>query len=306
LKDFSWNVDYKMPSKILQNIHQQWPKCCLHVKQARRFDFTLDRDLIASQQLVTLEMPVLVDKPREPSGSEWNFLTRSVAGNKSLKVFRPSTQYTKSQRCSHDTPIQFQLGLVSKLPTLEEFRIPNAYYADRQHASQLVNVMSWSSLRTLDIGFAPAYLTEALIGEVPQLKSLSVTLSFQLRDAELVECGKYNVFIEFLRSIEALEELSLKALLNINISNTEWLAIFEVHQNTLKKAKVGEIFSAHVHSGAPLLIPGVPAVEDVTLTLDRALLCGARLLKTGSWVSMCLLIVVNANATLSLKTSLTA
>jgi hypothetical protein len=287
LRDFSWNVGCRMPPEVLTTFHQRWPQCCLHIKQSSRSDTTLDQDLIASQQLVTLEMPVLVDTAAYPSQNEWKALTKLVANHKSLKVFRPSTQYSGSLTYGCATLIQFQLDSDIKLPTLEDFRIPNSYHAYQRHARQLLEAMSWSSLRILDIGFAPTYITETLIGQVPQLKSLSVMIAFQRHNGNSFEYGNYSVFIDFLESIQALEELSLKSLFNTYLTKAEWPIIFRAHQNTLKKAKVGEIISADVYSGEHLLIPEVAGLEHVTLTLESIVHWGAQFESTDSWVSIC-------------------
>jgi hypothetical protein len=283
LQDFGWNVGYKIPSEVLATFHQRWPQCRLHVKQSTRFDATLDRDLIASQQLVTLEMPVFLDESSHPSQSEWQIMTQLVAGHNSLKVFRPFTQYARNITFGSTGKSQFHLLLDTKLPKLEDFRIATGYYADQLHATMLLEAISWSSLRRLDIGYAPTHITKGLIGLVPQLKSLSI--SFWFHPDNKFQCGSYNLLIELIESIQALEELSLMSSTS-SLSEAEWLKIFHVHQHKLEIVKVGEIQTAW-NWGTPLMIPGMPSLEYATLTLDRAVQWGNLFETTDSWVRMC-------------------
>jgi hypothetical protein len=112
-----------------------------------------------------------------PSIINWSILTDLITRYRSLKILRLHSLDISGVVLRIGEPLQFHLQPDTELPGLEELAIPNHYEADQPHVARWIHAMCWSSMRRLDLGFGPpGFLTKALTGLVPQIKSLSVSV----------------------------------------------------------------------------------------------------------------------------------
>jgi hypothetical protein len=239
LKDFGWNVCAYMPSDILTTLHQEWPRCRLHVKQLHRCKSRLDEDLIGSPQLVSLEMQL--HQSVSAQKSDWPVLTKLLTRHKCLKVFRPyvltSDWFKNYNKDLAPGPLQFQLEPDTRLPDFEDFTIPTQYHADQLHVDLLLRKMPWSSLRRLELGIWPDFLLQSITGSIPQLKSLSVLFRGTNMYPTAHSTANEATCMTFINSIHSLEEVSIYNS-DYDAAQTLLLAVFSSQKKTLQRVKV--------------------------------------------------------------------
>jgi hypothetical protein len=282
LQDFYWNVCSKIPLQILATLHQQWPRCHLHVKQPRRYEAELDEAMISSPLLVSLETPVFMNGTNYPYISDWPALTELLTRHGSLKTFRPHFYHVRGWTSGGPGPLHFHLGPSTKLPVLEDFTIPIEYDADQRHVTVLLQAMSCASLRRLTFIYTQAFLIKGLTGQIPQLKSLVMT--FQYSENMKGRLGaKAATWIEFFKSIDSLEELSVGFPDSLE-GRGVWPAIFPSHGPSLRKVRLIEPFT---EGQIDIMIAQAPAIEELSFELSMAPTAGWVMYPgRWSWVSV--------------------
>jgi hypothetical protein len=237
MQDFGWNVCSKMPAAILTTLHDCWPSSHLHVRQPYRYERELDKDLLASPQLISLEMQVYVNLLAQPRVSDWPILTELLIRHRSLRSFRPHSTYVEMWTSGAPGPLHIVPG--TKLLALEDFTVPRKIDNEPEESriNMLISAISWSSLRRLELGYgSPGHaLVKELTGRVPQLKCLSFHLIYGPTREQAEQHS--NIWVAFFKSIDSLEEISVINDL-YKIYDPLWLAILQLHAKTLRKLNV--------------------------------------------------------------------
>jgi hypothetical protein len=164
-------------------------------------DQVLDRELVSAAH--TLDYTVYEMAER----SEWRLVTHLVRANPFIKSLRLRGERTWEPSVAgvipNDTPPVSQLALEpdARLPPLEELGLTGPYSTymwDREYCLLFSQCMNWMNMRKLDVGTEyPLHLFSALVGRVPNLKSLR----FGLPD----DVEKPTAAVELLESTSLIE-----------------------------------------------------------------------------------------------------
>lgn len=195
LQSLGWNSHLPLPLNILQDLYELCPSAQLHVtNRDRRFPVPLSRPLLSYPRLHTVDITAYYVLRREgPVYSELDILKTCLIHGGSVKVLRLGTissQQGVPMGCNTDDdpgyalehwegvtagPLNFHWREGDRFPPLEELKLDDRRYnLSLEQCKLWVKCMDWSKLRKLDVDKgAPRYLFEALMGEVPQLKSLT-------------------------------------------------------------------------------------------------------------------------------------
>lgn len=264
MQDFGWNVCSKMPAAILTTLHERWPSSYIHVRQPYRYERELDKNLLASPQLISLQMQVYVNI--SIGVSDWPILMELLIRHGSLRSFRPHTEYVDGWTSGAPGPLHMVPGI--KILALEDFDVPakKGIEPEEMHIDNYMSAISWSSLRRLDLGYGETGnpIFKELIGRVPQLKCLSFRLILD-HDRGLLE-QQHDIMVAFFKSIDSLEEISIVNDVYWHYIPL-WLAILQSHAKTLRKLNVKRYISDAI---VDVIAKEGSALEDFSLPIcDR-------------------------------------
>jgi hypothetical protein len=168
--------------------------------------------------------------------SEYPILTDLIARHQSLKKLVLRHKAAARPQFGTTGPSQLHIQPDTQLPSLEELAIPWLYKADQLHVSRLMHAMDWSSLRRLDLASNPGILMKSLTGLVSQLKSLSVAFYGPSKPVDTF-CVDENTMVDFIRSIDAPEKISLKSVKS-TLAEAVWPILLDAYGISLRKLNV--------------------------------------------------------------------
>ncbi|XP_014551474.1 hypothetical protein COCVIDRAFT_112878 [Bipolaris victoriae FI3] len=229
LQSLSWDTNIPVPEPVLDVFHTTHATARLHVTNCLRERKPLDRLLLSSPQLHSLQMNVYFDLvgvcPVIRGSSELQILKRCLMQGNSIKVLHLALEnvdkYLYGSAVSGLGIQDWENGLLNfhwqvgdRFPALEEWGWSGSthYVYSEQQLDMWRRCMDWTQLRVLDFGDHP--LTSmlpfpSLTGHVPRLNSLAVFISAQKQDDMHEPTRTIPIFEEFLCSVLALKKLRL-------------------------------------------------------------------------------------------------
>ncbi|KAF2468291.1 uncharacterized protein BDR25DRAFT_316403 [Lindgomyces ingoldianus] len=212
--------------------HKTQPSARLDVVYRDRQYTPIDRALLSSPQLHTLDINAYYDSSDSFGRSELQILKKCLVEGNSVKVLRLGFDgvWLPRKYSEHDPRVRFQdwegvtTGKLNfhwqrgdRFPALEELKIQYPHYQfTPDHCNMWARVMDWSKLRKLDLNRgSPRHLFAALKDQLPNLKYLKFGIwgpnpGNSTWDLQPLDTG-LPILSAFIVSITALNELRFKS-----------------------------------------------------------------------------------------------
>lgn len=233
---YSWNSHRLIPKGVIASFHARFPEARLcyvnrtrgrDTSSGREYNMVMDLDILTSPQLYSLEY-TFFKEATGPSRSELPIMARIMRNSKKLRVLRFVCEedrrfhfedyYGFYERFGSDGhgfknlpfsafTLDDQLEPLQELAFLSDpLRADTFYDFTDSHCNAWRFCMDWSKLVTLDLGGqGPSPFFEIFRGHVPNLKSLSFTLT--RGGPQSIGVDNVRIIGDFLDSIKGLEEL---------------------------------------------------------------------------------------------------
>lgn len=221
----SWNTTIPIPPGCLDTFHRLHPTTQLHVESREQDGRSLDRHLLSSPQLHSLDINIYCKRPYRLNGTgktELQFVKQYLVQGQSIKILRFEFKTITAQLRDDDVrntwpdgPINFHWAEGDRFPALKELTLRGMvqYEWTVEQCEAWIRCMDWSQLRKLDLGQSIRQLHwfRLLTKKVPQLKSFSVAV-FDWYAAGDDQGDKHDLahFKKFLLAIRGLEEIRLE------------------------------------------------------------------------------------------------
>ncbi|RMZ72424.1 hypothetical protein GMOD_00007406 [Pyrenophora seminiperda CCB06] len=226
----SWDTNIPIPENVLDVFHSAHPTARLHVTNTLRERKPMDRLLLSSPQLHSLEMSIYFDSvgvcPLVMGRSELQILKSCLMQGNSVKVLRLGLEDAEKNLWGkkirslgvenwEDGPLNFHWQDGDRFPALEEWAWTGLvqYVYSTQQLEMWRQCMDWTQLRVLDFGFmslASLLPLELLAGHVPRLNCLTVVIITSDRRHGMDDPARSLLTFEaFLRSVPTLRKLCL-------------------------------------------------------------------------------------------------
>ncbi|KAH0566254.1 hypothetical protein GP486_000352 [Trichoglossum hirsutum] len=278
LNAFSWNAAKWIPEDVITKLEDQWPDARLSVTNHRRLDaadedMNIDIRLLSSPLLHSLRFTIHYLGIGTDNGtlSELPKLKEILLKSSRLKVLHlklcqgiPTypNDYRRFKIDISKAPQWLYLPLLpsDRLTPLHELMLSDwpPYYLSRQHCEIWRECMDWSQLRCLDLGAGcPGNFFEALLGRVPNLKSLRMGFDTTSRPYGRLTCVDPTFVQGFIESIDSLHELFITN--QVRDPGILFPAIVKHHESLQTLAFHTPPDTSFRHSG-----PGVWTTEQLT------------------------------------------
>lgn len=238
-----------MSPKILEALHSR-PIVQLHVINTERHNTPMDKALLTSPQLHTLDFAVYIRKyanrDKQIMSGYHVFeicLMRAEKLRVLLLLFEGISVITPCELTDDEANMPFKDDIEDdcRLPTLRELTIDcqDMTFLSEPHADMWLKRMNWSHLKVLNLGHTcPQYIIPALIGLIPQLKSQTFGFDFHEQDpSEPWRNAEPDAMRRFLDSIDALKSVILFGWNNVRTALVR-PALFSKHSRSLKQLDV--------------------------------------------------------------------
>lgn len=224
----SWNTTIPIPPGCLDTFHRLHPTTQLHVESRKRDGRSLDRHLLSSPQLHSLDIDIYCKRPYRNNGTgkaELQFLKQYLMEGQSIKIlclgFETITAQLRDDDVRNtwpDGPINFHWAEGDHFPALKELTLRGMvqYEWTVEQCEAWIRCMDWSQLRKLDLGqggnFRQLHWFRLFTAKLPQLKSFAVQV-FHWYEGTIHDQGDepdLPHFKKFLLAIRGLEDIRLE------------------------------------------------------------------------------------------------